>query len=127
MQKPGLSGRGFVGINNSRELEHEVDIDLGDGQTCAITTDSFGSSHFALRGLNSGGLSHAILDIEWTNPNSGSAAGEIKLRVNGRAAVAFGIESDGSIYMEELKDALTVAGKRKGTLYVDAGVLKVQP
>ncbi|MFG3451151.1 hypothetical protein [Stutzerimonas stutzeri] len=126
-QKPGLSGRGFVGINNSRELEHEVDIDLGDGQTCAITTDSFGSSHFALRGLNSGGLGHAILDIEWTNPNSGSAAGEIKLRVNGRAAVAFGIESDGSIYMEELKDALTVAGKRKGTLYVDAGVLKVQP
>lgn len=127
MHKPGPSGRGFVGVNNSRTLEHEVDIDLGDGQACAITTDGFGSSHFALRGLNGAGLSHAILDIEWTNPNSGSAAGEIKLRVNGRAAVAFGIESDGSIYMEELRDALTVAGKRKGTLYVDAGVLKVQP
>lgn len=119
------SGRGKVGINNYRTLEHELDIDVGNGSTVGITIDNSGLATLSLRGLKGDGTSHSIADILWTNPSLGSAGGEIAIRMNGRTANAFAISSSGSVLMQELKTAATVSGSPAGTIYNDGGTLKI--
>lgn len=119
------ANRGKLGVNNARTLEHEVDIDLGDGQILGITADSFGSAKLSLRGVNNAGLSHPIAEITWTNPSGGSAGGQIGLRMNGRSTPALSIAADGSIMMNELKTAANVSGSPAGTIYNDGGTLKI--
>lgn len=119
------SGRGKVGINNYRSLEHELDIDVGNGSTVGITIDNSGSATLSLRGLKGDGTSHSIADIIWTNPSLGSAGGEIAIRMNGRTANAFAISSSGSVQMQEIKTASTISGSPAGTIYNDGGTLKI--
>ncbi|WP_164486153.1 hypothetical protein [Pseudomonas chlororaphis] len=119
--------RSQVAINRQRAIEPgvEVGIDLGDGKTLGIVSDGFGVSKISLRGLKSDGASQPIADFVWSNPNSGSSLGDLSVRMNGRSASAFRIAADGSIGMDELKTAANVSGSPAGTLYVDAGALKV--
>lgn len=119
------ANRGQLGVNNNRVLEHEVDIDLGDGQILGVTADSFGSAKLSLRGVNNAGLSHPIAEFTWTNPSGGSAGGELVLRMNGRATNALRIAADGSVQMTELKTAANVSGSPAGTIYNDGGTLKI--
>ena len=119
------SGRGMVGINNYRSLEHELDIDVTSGGSVGITIDSPGFATLSLRGLKGDGTSHPIADIIWTNPSLGSPGGEIGIRMNGRPLSAFSISQSGSVIMQELKTAATISGSPAGTIYNDGGTLKI--
>ncbi|CAM3893464.1 hypothetical protein CCOS865_02239 [Pseudomonas reidholzensis] len=121
--------RSRVGLNNRRALEHELDIDISDGAIAALTIDAFSSNvaAFSLRGLNAGGTSHAIANFEWTNPNSGSPLGILRIRMNNRSTVAIAIASDGSISFPDIKNATTVAGSPSKTIYEDGGFVKILP
>lgn len=126
-----LSGqiRSQVAINCQRLLDPNVEtrIDLGDGKTLGIVTDSFGSSKFSLRGLKGDGTTQPIVDFEWSNPNSGSSAGSLSVKMNGRSTVAFGLLADGTPIFQELKDAAGISGAPSGAVYKDGGFLKLVP
>lgn len=120
--------RSQVAINCQRPLDPNVEtrIDLGDGKVLGIVSDGFGSSKISLRGLKGDGTTQPIVDFEWNNPNGGSSAGSLSVKMNGRSTVAFGILENGTPIFQELKDAAGISGSPAGAMYrgVD-GVLKV--
>lgn len=132
IQKP-LPGqvRSQVWINRTRsgalpEPGVDTSVDLGDGRTFAVTGDGFGTYTFGLRGLKGDGTTQPIVDFVWSNPNSGSSAGELAVHMNGRTTVAFGILANGTPIFQELKDAAGISGSPAGSMYRDTGgVLKV--
>lgn len=127
-EKPDVpGGRGKVGINATRDLEHEVNVELGNGKTLGITIDGSGSSKISLQGLMLDGTSQSIVDFVWSNPNTGSPLGELSVRMNGRSTVAFGLLANGTPIFQELKDAAGISGAPSGAIYKDAGVIKVVP
>lgn len=122
-------GRGTVAINRTRAVEADIEtaIDLGNGKTLGVTIDDSGSARISLRGLTSSGASQPIADFVWTNPNLGAPLGELSVRMNGRSTVAFGLLANGTPIFQELKDAAGISGAPSGSIYKDAGVIKVVP
>lgn len=110
---------GFVADNS------EVTVSLGDGKALAITGDGFGIYDFELRGLKGDGTSQPIVRMRWSNPNSGSSAGEFSIYMNGRSTSAMSILENGTVRLSELKNATTISGSPVGSLYQDGGVMKV--
>lgn len=128
LQKPGTAGgRGKLGINRTKSLDHEINMDLGGGQSLAITSDSLAGSKIKLQGVKTDGSSQPIVDIVWSNPNSGSSVGELNISMNGRSTVAFSLKEDGTPVFGELKAAGQLNYPVKGALYEDGGFIKVIP
>lgn len=105
----------------------ETSVDLGDGRSFAVVGDGYGTYTFGLRGLKNDGTSQPIVDFVWTNPNSGSSAGELAVHMNGRPAIAFGLLANGTPVFQELKDASGISGAPSGAIYKDGGVIKIVP
>lgn len=126
VQKPvGGETRSRVSVNNNNPINHEIDIDVTPGKTVGITVDGIGSATLALMGAQNGGGELALVSFVWTHTNGGTALGTLEVRMNGRSTPSFAIAADGSIRFGELKTAGTVGGSPAGTIYNDAGVLKV--
>lgn len=88
-------------------------------------TDSFAGSRIKLQGIKADRSSQPIIDIIWSNPNSGSSAAELNISMNGRSSVAFSLKEDGTSVFGELKAAGQLNYPVKGAVYQDGGVLKV--
>lgn len=122
---PLAEERSRIGINNKRSLNNEIDIDITPGQRMGITVDGIGTATLALMGVKNDGSELPLVSFVWSHTNGGTALGDLEVRMNGRSVAAFAIAADGSIRMGELKTAANVSGSPAGTLYNDAGTLKV--
>jgi hypothetical protein len=113
----GPGTRSKVGINNFRQLNNEIDIDISPSARMGVTIDGTGSATIALMGVKSDGAELPLVSFVWTHPNPGTAQGTLEVRMNGRTTSALTISAEGSVAFGELKDAKTVVGAPAGTIY----------
>lgn len=128
VEGPGVVGApSKVGINNNRDLNHSVDVDIPPGGDVAITIDGTGSGTVRLMGLKFDGSELPIADIVWFSGSDTTSTGGLSVRMLGRSTNAFVIDGNGSIMLPEIKTSANVSGSPIGTIYrdVSTGALSI--
>lgn len=128
VEGPGVVGAtSKVGINNNRDLNHSVDVDIPPGGDVAITIDGTGTGTVRLMGLKADGSELQIADIVWFSGSLTTSTGGLSIRMMGRSTNAFVIDEDGSIMMPEIRTSANVTGSPAGTIYrdVSTGALSI--